>query len=88
MHSPGPWKEGKKGIEDANGKLVIDCENCTLWPFEKEEDRKLVLAAPALLEALKEILPQVELELIHRDMKRFNMVKRARAAAAHAEGKE
>ena len=34
----------------------MDCEGCEVWPFECAEDRVLMVAAPELLQALKELL--------------------------------
>jgi hypothetical protein len=58
-HTPGPWIATAGGwIDDANGIPVVQYESCGSHAAEwtNPADRELVLAAPELLEALKEVL--------------------------------
>lgn len=65
-HTPGPWhyqKETIAGTSIGSGFVVIappggyspNNDGFELWPVPREEDARLIAAAPKLLEALKRI---------------------------------
>lgn len=64
-HTPGPWKvdsEYPERITDSNNDGIADCVDWFSYKTweEKEENAKLISAAPELLEALIAALPYVK----------------------------
>lgn len=87
-HTPGPWRVSSGMVETEANSLPIawmDREpgNGTL-PVERDENARLIAAAPELLSALKAILGGQLHGSIDLYAQRF---EDARAAVAKAEGK-
>ena len=90
-HTPGPWK-----IHTEKGKIGILTENnvdhlATCYGFRKEQNARLIAAAPDLLDAIAWIAKQAELSLrafpnmpAKHDL--IAIMDTARAAIAKAKG--
>ena len=83
-HTPGPWRELVTRIDDANGYQICHLDLHGKSEAERDANRRLIAAAPDLLEALKEALdvciwPSRALSDIH---------DKASAAIAKAEGEQ
>jgi hypothetical protein len=53
MHTPGPWKVGDFGLILADANPCKDAIVAQAEGLNKEENARLIAAAPVLLEALK-----------------------------------
>lgn len=90
-HTPGPWRELVTRIDDANGYQICHLDLHGKSEAERDANRRLIAAAPDLLEALKEAEPMLDamLKNITRYLPEYrNMpaLAQARAAIKKAEG--
>ena len=91
-HTPGPWHSVGHNIEDDNGKVVATTEAPNGDEFPRAgTNRRLIAAAPELLEALKEIAEGKgrfsQDPLTHASNTIEDMIEIAHNAIAKAEGK-
>ena len=61
MLAPGPWTEDCGIVKDANGVMIVDDLHRPMGENDAQENfvRRLILAAPELLEAVKALVPYV-----------------------------
>lgn len=91
-HTPGPWEFRKRPHEPswtiyANGNSIMGNERYYPWVPDKEDDWRLIAAAPELFDVLKDV---VELWnhhcYAHGDGNPTPLHSRARAAVNKAQG--
>lgn len=93
MHTPGPWWTTDDGIRDSGGYIAHtnsvltyerQDERYAREIVQREADKKLIAAAPDLLEALKDALSIFEFGDDDKTVLAPKWVARARAAIAKA----
>ncbi len=84
-HTPGPWRELVTRIDDANGYQICHLDLHGKSEAERDANRRLIAAAPDLLENLRQLCEL--LESIGHDCTPAREVI-ARAAIKKAEGQE
>jgi hypothetical protein len=95
-HTTGPWKVhtniGRKGeigiVAEAAPCIIAIMGNAKEWPVEAQANAKLICAAPAMLEALRDLLAEC-VDHVRADGGDDTMsIQSARRAIALATGKE
>lgn len=56
--TPGKWRSGQNEQDEPG--VVLEDEGCAVWPFHKEADKDLAMAAPDLAQTCLELYAKVE----------------------------
>jgi hypothetical protein len=81
-HTPGPWFSEGTRIASMDGTTVIDCMG-NMSGEDVWADKRLLVAAPELLEALEGVLPMIE-DQAAANSTAFAIYDKARQAIAKA----
>ena len=82
-HTPGPWRELHTCIDDSRGYQICHIDLHGKSEAERDANRRLIAAAPELLDALKDML-----DYYGTASANVEFLTKARAAIAKATGQD
>lgn len=89
-HTPGPWRELATRIDDARGYQIAHLDLHGKTEAERDANRRLIAAAPDLLEALRDLFGADMEYCMNMDGKedQLEAIANARKAVAKALGEQ